>query len=235
MPSPQSPSSLKELLSQRPDLWQGRRRPQARALSSGRADLDRWLPDQGWPTGRLIELMPACFGLGELGLLLPVMARQTQDARPVILIAPPWIPCPQRLARAGVALDQLIVVRDTRHAFWAAEQGLKSGLCGLVMLWPPRGRVPERSVRRLQLAAEKGQAPAFVCYRPDQSAPPSLAALRLAIHPGPTLELLRGNAQHNERFHLGRSNVVAWPGIRRTPRSTSAVISDDSPVSIARP
>lgn len=235
MHSSQSSSDLNALLSQRPDLWRGRRRPQARALSSGRADLDRWLPDQGWPSGRLIELMPACFGLGELGLLLPVMAQQTQSARPIILIAPPWIPCPQRLARAGVALDQMIVVRDNRQAFWAAEQGLKSGLCGLVMLWPPRGRVSERSVRRLQLAAEKGQAPAFICYRPDQSAPPSLAALRLAIHSGPILEVLRGGRQQQEHFHLGRNNVIAWPGTRRDPGSLSTAVSDDSAVSIARP
>jgi len=234
MHSPQPSSSLNELLSQRTDLWRGRRRPQARALSSGRADLDRWLPDQGWPSGRLIELMPTCLGLGELGLLLPVMAEQTRAARPVMLIAPPWIPCPQRLARAGVALDQLVVVRDIHHAFWAAEQGLKSGLCGLVMLWPPKGRVSERSVRRLQLAAEKGPAPAFVCYRPDQSAPPSLAALRLSIHPGPTLQVLRGGACHNDRFHLGHSNVIAWPGTRRAFRSAATATSDDSAASVAR-
>jgi len=234
MHSSHSSSSLNKLLSQRPDLWRGRRQPRGRALPSGRADLDRWLPDQGWPSGRLTELMPACLGLGELGLLLPVMAQQTRIARPVILITPPWIPCPQRLARAGVALDQLIVVRDAHHGFWAAEQGLKSGLCGLIMLWPPRGRVSERSVRRLQLAAEKGPAPAFICYRPDQSAPPSLAALRLAIHPGPSLEMLRGGAPHHERFHLGRSNVIAWPGTRRAPRLLSEITRDDPTVSIAR-
>jgi len=235
MPSSQPSSNLNELISQRPDLWRGRRRPSARVLSSERGDLDRWLPDQGWPSGRLIELMPACFGLGELGLLLPVMARQTQAGRPVMLVAPPWIPCPQRLARAGVALDQLIVVREARHAFWAAEQGLKSGLCGLIMLWPPRGRVPERSVRRLQLAAEQGPAPAFVCYRSDQIAPPSLAALRLAIHPGPTLELLRGCAHQNEHFHLGRNNVIAWPGIRHSRRSLTPASDGDPALSAARP
>jgi hypothetical protein len=235
MPSSQPSSSLNQLLSQRPDLWRGRRRPAAQALSSGRADLDRWLPDQGWPSGRLIELMPACFGLGELGLLLPVMAERTRAAQPVMLVAPPWIPCPQRLARAGVALDQVIVVREARHAFWAAEQGLKSGLCGLVMLWPPRGRVSERSVRRLQLAAEKGSAPVVVCYRPDQHAPPSLAALRLAIHPGPTLELLRGGTKQNTRFHLGRSNVIAWPGIRHTHRRANGRAESHATFSAARP
>jgi hypothetical protein len=234
MHSSQSSSHLNDLLSQRPDLWRGRQRPRAEVLSSGRADLDRWLPDGGWPSGRLIELMPACFGLGELGLLLPVMAEQTRAARPVILVAPPWVPCPQRLARGGVALDRLIVVRDRKHAFWAAEQSLKSGLCGMLMLWPPQGRVSERSVRRLQLAAEKGEAPAFICYRPDQKAPPSLAALRLAIQPGPTLEVLRACAPRSERFHLGRSNVIAWPGSKRALSTAPDSGALDSPVSVAR-
>jgi len=211
----QPSSDLNQLLTLRSDIWRGRRRPKAPALSSGRADLDRWLPDQGWPSGQLVELLPKCFGLGELGLLLPLMAEQTRAGLPVMLTTPPWIPCPQRLARSGVALEHLVVVRDKKHALWAAEQSLKSGLCGLVVVWHPRGRVCERAVRRLQLAAEQNAAPVFICYQPNQNTPASLAALRLAIHSGPRLEILRGSTTQSSLFHMGRSNVIAWPGRRR--------------------
>ncbi|MEN1727734.1 MAG: hypothetical protein AAGJ52_04770 [Pseudomonadota bacterium] len=171
--------------------------------------------------------MPRCLGVGEMNLLLPLMARQTQAHLPVMLAAPPWIPCPQRLARGGVALDQLLIIRDGKQAFWAAEQGLKSGLCGLVLLWPPKGRVSDRAVRRLQLAAEQGAAPVFICYRPGQQPPASLAALRLAVHSGPELELLRGSSTQAHRFHLGQSNIISWPGTRQGARTRSRLAPVD--------
>ncbi len=198
---------IKTLLNSRPDVWRGRQRPVGPALSSGRAELDAWLPAGGWPSGRLIELLPTHLGLGELALLLPLLADRTRQGMPVILAGPPWIPCPQHLTRRGIALERLIVVRKPDQAFWAAEQSLKSGLCGAVIVWPPASSPQARAVRRLQLAAENGQAPVFVCYRPGQQQPPSLAALRLAIHPGPELVLLRGRGD-SSRLHLGRGNVV---------------------------
>lgn len=213
-PLPSQP--IETLLSSRPDVWRGRQRPAGPVLSSGRAELDAWLPAGGWPSGRLTELLPAHFGLGELALLLPLIAHQTNQGMPVILAGPPLVPCPQHLARSGIALDRLIVVRKPDQAFWAAEQSLKSGLCGAVILWPPSGSPQARAVRRLQLAAENGQAPVFICYRPGQQPPPSLAALRLAIHPGPELVLLRGQSD-SSRLHLGRGNVV-----QLRPRSRSA-------------
>jgi len=211
--SPSSSSSaINQLLGQRPDLWRGRVRPAQDVISSGRADLDAWLPGGGWPGGRLIELLPDHLGVGELQLLIAAMASQTREGRPIVLVAPPLVPCPQHLSNCGVALDRLIIVRRPDQAFWSAEQSLKSGLCGLILLWSPPGRVSERNLRRLQLAAENGTAPIFVCYRPGQRPPASLASLRLAIHAGPELELLRGQAGGPARFHLERSNVVPLPG-----------------------
>ncbi len=198
---------LDQLLRQRSDLWRGRKRPRGAVLSSGQARLDEWLPGGGWPCGRLTELLPSALGIGELSLLLPSLAAQTRQGRPLLLIAPPLIPCPQHLDRAGVDLQRLVIVRQAAQALWAAEQGLKSGLCGAVLVWHPRGRVQEKSIRRLQLAAEQGSAPLFVYYLPGQRPPVALASLRLAIQPGPELELLRGDAG-GRRIHLGRGNVI---------------------------
>jgi hypothetical protein len=209
---------LQRLLDQRSDLWRGRRRPPSRASASGNAELDAWLPDGGWPRGRLIELLPACLGSGELDLLMPLLADQTRHGQTVLLIAPPLVPCPQRLHRAGIALDRLVVVRAPDQALWAAEQSLKSGVCGSMLIWHPRGRVDARSIRRLQLAARDSDAPAFVCYRPNQQPPPSLSALRLGLAPGPQLTLLRGDGP-TRTLHLGRANVIELAS-RRLPASS---------------
>jgi protein ImuA len=207
MPDALDSQPIEELLESRSDLWRGRHRPAGDVLASGRAELDRWLPAGGWPCGRLVELLPERFGIGEFGLLLPMLAKQTRRGLPVLLVSPPWVPCPQHLERVGVALEQLVVIRSADQALWATEQGLKSGLCGAILLWHSPSRVRPQAIRRLQLAAECGPAPVFVCYRPGQQPPPSLASLRLGIRPGPELTLLRGN-DRSKVLHLGRSNVV---------------------------
>ena len=205
----QDPTSLERLLSERGDLWRGRQRRPGPALPTGRAALDDRLPDGGWPRGRLVELLPERFGVGELDLLLPCLAGLTRRKRPVLFVAPPLVPCPQALARAGVDLTRLVVVRHRRHAFWAAEQALKSGLCGAVVAWPDTDGVDDRAVRRLQLAAESGEAPIFLCYAPGCTPPPSLARLRLGIRSGGDIELLRcrGGAAAGP-VRLRASNVV---------------------------
>lgn len=184
---------LEKLLDQRPDLWRGRGRRSFPAVSTGLDWLDRGLPG-GWPLGRLTELLPHVSGCGELGLLLPLLARCTQREQPVVLAGPMLVPGPQALIKAGVVLEHLVVVRAAREVLWAAEQCLKSGLCGSVVVWPPAGRVGERVVRRLQLAAEQSPGPTFVIYRPGQSPPASVSALRLGLGPGPEVEVLRSPA-----------------------------------------
>lgn len=187
-----TPRPLERLLSERPDLWRGRRRRPQPAVATGRAALDRQLPTGGWPCGKLTELVVERHGSGELDLLLPCLAEMTKRDRPVLFIDPPMVPCPQALAGAGMDLTRLVVVRRDAHALWAAEQCLKSGLCGAVVVWPPRREIGDRAVRRLQLAAESGDAPVFLCYPPGSTPPASLSALRLAVRPGGRIEVLRG-------------------------------------------
>ena len=207
-PASTSRDRLGTLLESRHDLWRGRSQPDRPTLPTGHAGLDDWLPAGGWPCGCLIELVPQQAGVGELRLLLPLLADQTRQKRPVVLAAPPLLPCPQALQAAGIDLAHLIVVRRHDQALWAAEQCLKSGLCGAVLIWPP-DRVQARAVRRLQLAAEHGPAPAFLYYRPNQPAPTSLATLRLAIRPGAEIELLRAPGQSGGRIlQLKASNIV---------------------------
>jgi hypothetical protein len=62
---------------------------------------------------------------------------------------------------------------------WAAEQALASNACGAVLAWLPRAKYAE--LRRLQIAAEGGRAPAFLFRSAEAASESSPAALRIAL------------------------------------------------------
>ncbi|UFH50858.1 translesion DNA synthesis-associated protein ImuA [Pseudomonas sp. KNUC1026] len=173
--------SLDGLLDQR-RVWRAGQAPEVRsgAQPTGHPALDACLPSGGWPPGALSEILLPAPGCGELQLLWPSLARLTQAAEKVVLVAPPWVPYPQAWQAAGVVLEQLAWVRaPAAQVLWAAEQCLRSGSCGAVLCWP--AQADDRALRRLQVAAEAGQALAFALRGLAALHNPSPAALRLAI------------------------------------------------------
>ncbi len=69
-------------------LWRaGERKAQVPALSTGYQALDVLLPGGGWPDSGLVELLPARSGIGELRLLMPVLARLSRGSRWIAWIA----------------------------------------------------------------------------------------------------------------------------------------------------
>lgn len=183
------------------------------AVPSGFAALDAELPGGGWPRRALSELLLAQPGIGEIRLLAGALSRLMQDGRSVMLFDPPALPCANALAALGLALPQLVVVRGRggfkqRRAapefldraaagglggaqnrllpcadtLWALEQALKSGHVGAVLAWlPPRVRAD--ALRRLQLAAQAHDGPAFLLREATAAARPSAAPLRLMLRP----------------------------------------------------
>jgi len=167
-------------------------------LSTGFAALDAGLPGGGWPRHGLVEILTPQPGVGELYLLLPVLAAlsHTMPARWCTWVSPPHEPYAPALESHGVALDRMLVVRppqglaphssrrrsDGVHMIlWACEQALRSGACGMALAWLPR--VSPRAIRRLQLAAEQGRA-LGVLFRSQQFAQlASPAMLRVALEP----------------------------------------------------
>lgn len=151
---------------------------------TGNAVLDASLPGGGWPEAALSELLVEAPGIGELRVVLATLARLSAAGERVVLVAPPYLPYPSAWLAAGVELKQLTLLQaSARDALWAAEQCLRSGSCGAVVLWPQRA--DDRALRRLQIAAETGQTLAFA-YRPlHEARNPSPAALRLTIEAQP--------------------------------------------------
>jgi hypothetical protein len=170
-------------LLERPDVWcaDSLGRAGAPAVPSGFSRLDAELPGGGWPAGGLTEILPAHEGIGELRLLGPALAALSQRGLRLACIAPPHLPYAPALAAAGIEPATLIVVRaaSAKETLWAAEQALASNACGAVLAWPRAAQYAE--LRRLQVAAEGGRAPAFL-FRPAEAArEPSPALLRIAL------------------------------------------------------
>ncbi len=126
--------------------------------------------------------------------------------RRVAVIAPPYVPYPPALAAAGVDLAHLVQIEAAaaqRH--WSAEQCLRAGCCAAVLHWLPEADY--RQLRRLQLAAETGDALAFLLRPLKACHEATPAALRLKIShsgSGSCVEILkcRGN------LDLTRSSAI---------------------------
>lgn len=183
--------SLDHLLTTRHDIWRGAARTRWSTMPTGRPDLDAWLPHHGWPCSHMIALHAQHVGSGELSIVLPFLAAQTQQGLPVLLISPPLIPYPQTLKKMGVALEHLIVVRSTQQQLWVAEQALKSGLCGALVVWPATRVASLTAMRRLQLACERGRAPVFLVEYKTQSCLSWPCALFLKVEPGLQISWLK--------------------------------------------
>jgi hypothetical protein len=191
---------LQELLAH-PSVWRGRSRAAVETLPTGFAALDAGLPGGGWPRHGLVEILTPQPGVGELYLLLPVLARLSRlvPARWCAWVSPPHEPYAPALEAHGVALDRMLVVRPQPAAMtlWALEQSLRSGACGMALAWLPR--VSARAIRRLQLAAEQGRT-LGVLFRGQQCARlASPAMLRVACEP------TKGPALHGARVTLLKS------------------------------
>ncbi|NTZ10336.1 translesion DNA synthesis-associated protein ImuA [Burkholderia metallica] len=168
-------------------LWRGSQlaRGGPRTIETGFAPLSAELPGGGWPVGGLVELLAAQPGCGEMRLLAPALARSVSVRRPLALVAPPQSPHATALASLGVPTDTLLWLRagSRTDALWAAEQALKTGCCGALLLW--QDARPD-ALRRLHLAAARTGDTLFVMLRPLSAArQPSPAVLRVALYPVP--------------------------------------------------
>ena len=174
-------ASLTQVL-EHPGIWRrsSQRQPTVRAISTGMPSLDARLPGGGWPLGALSEILFENDGLGELELLMPTLAAMTREHRRVIFVAPPYQPYAPALQAAGVDLRFLHEIHATpTEAAWSMEQCLRSGCCAAVVGWLPD--IDYRSLRRLQLAAETGDACAVLYRSATHAAQTSPAALRLKV------------------------------------------------------
>ncbi len=111
-------------------------------IATNFAVLDAFLPWRGWPVGAMTEIMTDCMGSGEMSLLLPAMARLAQEKRPILMIGAPHSIYAPALVQAGIDPARITQIsalssKQSKENLWSAEQALKTGLPGMVILWSP--------------------------------------------------------------------------------------------------
>lgn len=178
--------SLDDILQNNPMLWRGGdiNRAKVEGISTGYKALDEILPAGGWPVSALVEVISARWGAGELQLLLPALIRVSQQPRRLVWIAPPFVPYAQGLANSGIAIEQVVVLpldKVTASASWTMEKILKTQSCGIAMSWPER--LQDKTIRRLQLAAEAGNSLGFLFRTVEAKS--SAASIRIRINSVP--------------------------------------------------
>lgn len=182
-----------EELARLPGVWRGGELEHAihETVATGHAALDRELPGGGWPLGTLSEVLHDGVGIGEVSFLTGALALAARDARMLVWVNPPCIPYAPALAEAGLPLECCTVIEPAHRedALWSAEQALRSGASGAVLLWLANAMPGEsRSrtdgyawLRRLQMAAQAGRSMA-VLFRSTAAASSSTPAhLRVVL------------------------------------------------------
>lgn len=231
-----------------PALWRAHQvgRQRGDGVPSGFDELDAVLPGHGWPAGTLTELLLPHAGIGEMRLLAPALAAVQPSRRGVMLFDPPALPFGWALHALGLDLQQTFVVhprgarRGTAHGrlpaadlLWALEQALKSGHLGAVLAWLP-ARLPADALRRLQLAAQGHDGPAFLLRDEALRSRPSPAPLRLLLRPGGPdelcVQLLKRRGPPLERpLALALPPVLSPPALERALRTRPAVAPTHHP------
>lgn len=180
VPADFSDPSLEQLLN-RADIWRGDARivtPQL-ALDSGYAELNAALLNGGWPRCNLVEVCQKGFNQQEWFLLAPVL--KAVDGY-IVLLNPPLVPFAQALIKAGIDLDQIIIVQVNNKADFLASfvELARSESCAVLLAWPQKYNLNYTELRKCLLATNEGAA-LCVMFRAEhaqqQSSPASLRLL----------------------------------------------------------
>ena len=240
-----------------PALWLGHQlgRHAEAAHATGFALLDAQLPGGGWPRRALSELLLPHPGVGEVRLLAPCLTATQRAGRLVMLFDPPAALSAVALAQLGFDVAQLLVIDTGNRAgtrtgtrtgtgtptrvvagsdrLWALEQALKSGHVGAVLAWLPPRLSAER-LRRLQIAAQAHDGPAFVLRDMNAAQHPTASPLRLALRAagadGLAVRVLkRRGPPLAAPLQLALPPVLSEPALQRARMGAAQVAEDETP------
>jgi cell division inhibitor SulA/protein ImuA len=221
-------------------LWRGNQvSHRIDTLGTGHARLDDALPGSGWPVGAVTELVNDTAGCGELSLLLPALARLSQENHWITMVDPPWIPYPSALHGRGLVLEKLLLIRtqNQKESLWACEQVARGISGGAMLAWPDTISFSE--LRRLQLAAKGTQKTVFLFRdrKAAQTSSPAALRLQLAADDGDLqISVLKCRGPRPASgIHIRRPQLLqtpmptpvspGGPGKRTSPPSKSSVVS----------
>jgi hypothetical protein len=102
---------------------------------------------------------------------------------PLMLLNPPHVPNHVAMSYWGLPVENVSWIKADKssEALWAAEQILRSGTCGALLLW--QNVIRNEHLRRLQLAAASGSTLFFALQPLNTQYQASPATLRIAVRP----------------------------------------------------
>jgi protein ImuA len=230
------PEALREIIRRR-DTWLGLDLNSGRAanhdqhdhphLATGFAALDAQLCEGGWPLGTCIEVLTDACGMGAMGLFLPAMQALSEQSRWQAFITPPYTPYAPLLAARDIDTQQVLLVhpKDREEQLWSTEQALRSGTCSAVFSWLGHGEYRYAELRRLQLAAARGDTLA-VLFRPREAAHQHApASLRLEMQAYRDVRILkqRSGLQGINVYLPPEDDIPHQPQLWELPADASGV------------
>lgn len=166
-------------------VWRGNELGHGRTavVPTGFAALNAELPDAGWPSGSMTEILQSQPGLLEWRLAGPCLRSLVAGDRSVIVIGPPRPPHLPGLRHLGLDENCLVWIKaeTPSERLWTAELLLRSNSTAAVLAWLPQC-LPSQ-LRRLQVAAQGSEGPVFVFRPADARHDASPAPLRLLASP----------------------------------------------------
>jgi protein ImuA len=150
------PLKTLDLLAQQIREMETANRPTGESLSSGCASMDRCLPNRGYASGSMIELVRTGPGSGVSSLALMIAKQAIEKGKYLLVLDTQKQLYPPAIKSLGVPLERIIVLHPNNHtdAVWAMDQGLRCSAVGAVIA--EIGHLEDRVARRLQLATEQG-------------------------------------------------------------------------------
>ena len=174
----------------------------ARPWPTGIDPLDRLLPEGGFLPGTLTEWLTDGAGTGAVTLALLAVRRTLQEIGGALVVVDLQQEFHSRAAaQLGINLDQIILVRPAtaRDALWTLEQALRSAGAVISFGWIEQAN--NRTLRRLQLAAEVGGGLGMLIRPIAARRQPCWAQLRLVVRPLPAAESSSGRRLRIELLH----------------------------------
>jgi len=231
-------AQLKKIINDRQDIWCASSLHSSlkqQTISTQHRQLDQTLSQAGWPLSCTTELLTSDTGGGEFSLLLPALAKLSQEKKWIAFIAPPSIPYGPALAAAGINTDRILMVhpRNTKELLWATEQALKTGTCSAVISWFGSADIADSDLRRVQSAANLSQC-LHIQYRDTKFATqPSPAVLRLNLSTRPSQLKInvvkqRGSWGGQELF-IDRESTLSTADIPLTKLDIPKKLKESSP------
>ncbi|MDC2890134.1 translesion DNA synthesis-associated protein ImuA [Psychrosphaera algicola] len=211
-------------------IWYGNKNDQlVGRVKTGFVTLDNALSG-GLPPQGVMEIKTP-MGIGELRLMLPYL-KQKQTLGLLVFIGPPAMLDAEFLAANDIDLSKVLVISEyeSERMLWVAEQCLKSGSCGAVLLWQKTLSIKQS--RRLLLASEQGES-SLLLYRimthqQEQTGVFSIPSnVSMTLAPAPEGITVNIDKQRGGRSFKGLSVDMRdiWPDLTTSPISTTNVVA----------